>query len=68
MAPVSGGDGIIKSLLTTCRLHDIHPYAYLVDVLQRVGQHPANRVRELTPRRWKSLFANDSLRSDIALP
>lgn len=60
--------GIIQSLLTTCRLHDIHPYTYLVDVLQRVGQHPANRVEDLTPRRWKSLFANDPLRSDLALP
>ena len=60
--------GIIQSLLTTCRLHGIHPYTYLVDVLQRVSQHPANRVEELTPRRWKSLFANEPLRSDLALP
>nr|WP_202796646.1 transposase domain-containing protein [Acidithiobacillus ferrivorans] len=33
--------GIVQSLLTTCRLHDINPYDYLVDVLQRVGQHPS---------------------------
>jgi len=33
--------GIAQSLIATCRLHDIDPYIYLVDVLQRVGQHPA---------------------------
>ena len=41
--------GIMQSLIVTCRLHEIDPYDYLVDVLQRVGQHPANRVLELTP-------------------
>ena len=50
------------------RLYDIRPYTYLVDVLQRAGQHPANRVEEFTPRPWKSRFANDPLRSDLALP
>ena len=64
-----GGErvGIIQSLLTTCRLHDVHPYTYLVDVLQRVAQHPASRVEELTPRRWKLLFADNPLRSDLDL-
>lgn len=55
--------GIIQSLLVTCRLHDIDPYTYLVDVLQRVGQHPAARVSELTPRLWKQHFAANPLRS-----
>ena len=57
--------GIVQSLLTTCRLHDIDPYDYFVDVLLRVGQHPASRVAELTPRRWKDLFAANPLRSDL---
>ncbi len=57
--------GIMQSLLATCRLHDIDPYDYLVDVLQRIGQHPASRVDELTPRRWKELFAANPLRSDL---
>jgi hypothetical protein len=45
--------GIAQSLIATCRLHDIDPYTYLVDVLQRVGQHPAADVAQLTPRLWK---------------
>ncbi len=57
--------GIVQSLLTTCRLHDINPYDYLVDVLQRVGQHPSCRVAELTPRLWKQHFAANPLRPDL---
>jgi len=57
--------GIVHSLISTCRLQGIDPYTYLVDVLQRVGQHPASRVAELTPRLWKLHFANDPLRSDL---
>ena len=57
--------GIIQSLLVTCRLHGVDPYTYLVDVLQRISEHPAKRVRELTPRMWKSLFAHDPLPSAL---
>jgi hypothetical protein len=57
--------GIIQSLIVTCRLHGVDPYSYLVDVLQRVAQHPASRVAELTPRLWKQHFAENPLRSDL---
>lgn len=57
--------GIVQSLLVTCRLHGIDPYTYLVDVVQRVGRHPAVRVAELTPRLWKQHFAANPLRSDL---
>lgn len=60
--------GIVQSLLVTCRLHEIDPYTYLVDVLQRVGRHPAARVAELTPRLWKQHFATHPLRSDLHNP
>jgi len=57
--------GIIQSLIVTCRLHGIDPYTYLVDVLQRISEHPASRVAELTPRLWKQHYAANPLRSDI---
>ncbi len=57
--------GIVQSLIVTCRLHGIEVYTYLVDVLQRVGEHPASRVTELTPRLWKQLFAANPLRSAL---
>lgn len=57
--------GIMQSLIVTCRLHGIDVYTYLVDVLQRVGQHPASRVAELTPRLWKLHFAAHPMRSAL---
>jgi transposase len=57
--------GIVQSLIVTCRLHGIDVYTYLVDVLQRVGQHPAARVADLTPRQWKQHFAANPLRSAL---
>jgi transposase len=57
--------GIVQSLLATCRLHDIKPYDYFVDVLQHVVQHSASLVHQLTPRIWKQMFATNLLRSDL---
>ena len=57
--------GILQSLMVTCRLHNVNPYTYLVDVLQRVSLHPANAVEELTPRVWKTKFADNFLTSDL---
>ena len=42
--------GIIQSLITTCKLHNINPYTYLTDVLQRISVHPASDVIDLMPR------------------
>ncbi len=55
--------GIVQSLLVTWRLHGIDPHIYLLEVLQRVGDHPASRVAELSPRLWKQHFAANPLRS-----
>ena len=54
MAAYLGADriGVIQSLLATCEL-------------EGVGEHPAARVIELTPRVWKTLFADNPLRSDL---
>ena len=57
--------GIIQSLLVSCRLHNVNPYDYLVDVLQRIDRHPASDTISLTPRVWKEKFAHDPLRSDV---
>ena len=57
--------GVVQSLIVTCRLHGVDPYDYLVDVLQRVGTHPATRVAELIPRNWKERFAADPMRSPL---
>ena len=59
--------GVIQSLLVTCRLQGVDPYTYLVDVLQRISEHPASQVIDLTPRVWKTKFAHDPMKSDLAL-
>ncbi len=58
---------VLHSLLVTCRLQGVDAYTYLVDVLQRVGEHPAREVADLTPRRWRALFADQPMRSDLDL-
>ena len=58
--------GVVQSLIATCRLHQVDPFDYLADVLQRVGQHPAADVAQLTPRQWAQHFGKAPLRSDIS--
>jgi hypothetical protein len=42
------------SLVETCKMNGVEPYAYLRDVLQRmVDGHPVNRLGELLPWNWK---------------
>jgi len=36
-------------------------------VQQRISEHPASQVIDLTPRVWKTKFAHDPMRSDLAL-
>ena len=59
--------GIIQSLIATCKLQGVDVTTYLVDVLQRVSRHPAKDVIDLTPRVWKTKFAHNPMKSDIAL-
>ena len=49
-----GGEraALLYSLLVTCRLNDIDPYAYLSDVLARIADHPIKRIDELLPFNW----------------
>jgi hypothetical protein len=59
--------GIVQSLIVTCKMHGIDPYTYLVDILQRVSNHPRSEVHQLTPAQWKLHFADNPLRSDLAV-
>lgn len=56
----AGSDGggarwaTLCSLIETCKLNGVEPYAYLRDVLQRmVDGYPINRLGELLPWAWK---------------
>jgi hypothetical protein len=44
---------IVMSLVQSAKLHKLDPWAYLRDVLARIHSHPASRIDELLPHRWK---------------
>ena len=48
----------LYSLIGTARLNGLDPQAYLAHVLERIGNHPINRVAELLP--W---HVSDQLRA-----
>ena len=49
-----GGEraAVIYSLITTAKLNDVDPQAWLADVLGRIAGHPATRLDELMPWNW----------------
>ncbi|UCD53672.1 MAG: transposase domain-containing protein [Phycisphaerales bacterium] len=50
----AGGErtAVIYSLVATCKLCHIDPFAYLRDVLDRVSTHAASRIADLTLSGW----------------
>ena len=43
----------IYALITTAKLNDVDPRAWLAEVLARINDHPAARLHELLPWNWK---------------
>jgi hypothetical protein len=43
---------LLYSLVQSCKLIDVLPFAYLKDVLLRVATHPYRLIAQLTPRGW----------------
>jgi transposase len=43
----------VYTLVGSCQLQGVDPYAYLVDVLGRIQDHPTTRLSELTPLGWR---------------
>lgn len=44
---------VLYTLVATCEKHGVNAIEYLQDVLIRVQSHPASRIEELLPHRWK---------------
>ena len=45
------------SLIVTCKMNRVDPQAWLTDVLSRIAAHPAHRLDELLPWKWKARVA-----------
>jgi len=51
---------IIYSLVASCKLNGIDPFAYFNDVIRRVSTHPAGKIDELLPGIWKKAKADSA--------
>jgi transposase len=58
----------LYSLIATCERHDVNPEVYLADVLIRLQDHPADRVADLLPHRWKETFGSGFTVERIVTP
>lgn len=43
---------MLYSLMGTCKLHNIEPYAWLKDVLSRISSYPISKIDLLLPQKW----------------
>ena len=44
---------MMYSFFASCKVHDINPWVWLCDVLQRIPDHPVNQIEQLLPHQWK---------------
>jgi len=44
---------MLYSLLGTCKMHEKEPYQWLKETLEKIADHPINRIRELLPHYTK---------------
>jgi transposase len=45
--------GMLYSLLGTCKMHGVEPYTWFKEVLQKIADHPINKIHDLLPHRYK---------------
>jgi len=45
---------ILTSFTTSCKRHDVNPYAYLKDIFERISAHKLSRLDDLLPDKWKA--------------
>lgn len=58
---------VFYSLLGSCKLHNIEPYTYLKDILERLPDHPINEIDDLLPHKWKPQAPKNSI-EPLAVP
>ena len=51
-----GGEraAILYTIIETAKLNGHDPEAYLRDILNRIADHPINKIAELLPWNWKT--------------
>lgn len=58
MGSEAGGKSaaIAYTLIETCKLNRVNPEAWLAWVLERIQDHPANRINELLPWAYQAII------------
>tara|TARA_B100000378_G_scaffold139715_1_gene112958 strand:- start:157 stop:1131 length:975 start_codon:yes stop_codon:yes gene_type:complete len=59
---MKGGEAaaLFYALAGTCRLNGVEPEAWFTDVIERIGNHPINRIDDFLPWKWQaSRLTND---------
>ena len=46
---------IFYSLFACCKMNEVEPLEWMTDVMQRLPEHPINRIEELLPHIWKEM-------------
>lgn len=55
----------LVSLLASCQMHGIEPYAYLRDLFCLVPSWPQTRVLELAPANWRATTARPEVAAQL---
>ena len=58
MGSEAGGHSaaILYTLIETCKLNGVNPEAWLAWVLERIQDHPVNRIHELLPWAYQAMI------------
>jgi transposase len=59
-------NAVTVSLIASCEMHGVEPWAYLRDVLQLVLDWPRDRLLELSPKSWKQTREHSDARQRLA--
>ena len=51
---------LLYSIVQSCKLVDVPPFAYLKDVLVRLATHPQRLIGQLTPKAWADAFGRQA--------
>jgi len=57
---------MIYSLIGTCIMNNVNPYEWLKDVIEKIIDHPVNKVSDLLPHNWKLTTAKQLTASSAA--
>jgi transposase len=58
---------VMYTLLGTARLNGVNPQRYLRHVLERIADHPSNRIDELLPWAVAAKWADDTKSQELLL-